>query len=368
MFFICEKSVLSDALSTVINAVTSKTPLPILKGILINSDNGSITLTTNNLDLGIESTIPAEVHENGAAVIGDARIFLEIIRKLPNDLITVEINDDMKATIRCRKSVYNVQCLNPEEFPELPGIKEKASFEIPSDNLKKIIRQTGYAVSQRLDKPTLMGSLFEIENGNLTVVSLDGYRMAIKREKINSDSNEKLIIDGKALSDVSRIIKDGDTPVSIKFSDKFVLFMIENTKIISRLIEGEFVNYEKIIPTDFKISLNMELSDILTCVERADPIVAVDIGKNPIKITIEDDTLSVDCMTSTGKVHDVIEIENVGESLTIGFNQRYIHEALAACECEKIIMQFNGSLNPCIVRPSEGEDFLFMVLPVKLSQ
>lgn len=368
MFFICEKSPLLEAVSTVVNAVSAKTPLPILKGILVNSDNGSITLTTNNLDLGIECTIPAEVHENGSAVLGDARIFLEIIRKLPNDSISVEINDDMKAIIRCRKSVYNIQCLSPEEFPELPGIKEKASFEIPSETLKKIIRQTNYAVSGRPEKPTLMGSLFEIENGNLTVVSLDGFRMAIKKEKINSDSNEKFIIDGKALSDISRIIKEGDIPVNIKLTDKFVLFSLENTKIISRLIEGEYFNYNKIIPTDFKISLKLALSDILTCVERADPIVAVDIGKNPIKITIEDNTLSVDCLTSTGKVHDVIEIENVNESLQIGFNQRYIHEALASCECDEIIMEFNGSLNPCIIKPVEGDDFLFMVLPVKLSQ
>ena len=367
MFFICEKNVLSEAVSTVINAVNSKTPLPILKGILINSDNGSITLTTNNLDMGIECTVPAEVHENGSAVIGDARIFLEIIRKLPSDSISIEINDDLKATIRCRKSVYNVQCLNPEEFPELPSVKEKASFKIPADTLKKIIRQTSYAVSQRPEKPTLMGSLFEIEDGNLTVVSLDGFRMAIKKEKIYSDNNEKFIVDGKALTDVSRIIKDEDIPVTIKLTEKFVMFSTDNTNIISRLIEGEYFNYNKIIPKDFKISLNLPLSDILTCVERADPIVAVDIGKNPIKITIEDGTLSVDCMTSTGKVHDVIEIENTSESLTIGFNQRYIHEALAACECEEIIMEFNGSLNPCIIRPYEGDDFLFMVLPVKLS-
>lgn len=367
MFFLCEKDKLFEAVTTVISAVSSKSPLPILKGILVNTDDNAVILTTNNMDMGIECRIPAEVRENGSAVIGDAKTFMEIVRKLPNDVISVDVDDNFGATIKCRKSVYDIKCLSSDEFPELPAIKEKANIKIQSDVLKKIVRQTVYAVSQRTDKLILTGSLFEIENNILTVVSLDGFRMALKKESIVSDGNEKFVVSGKALSDVARIIKDDETPVNIKITDKHIVFLFENTKVISRLLEGDFFNYKSIIPSDFKINLNIKLSDILTCVERADPIVAIDIGKNPIKITIDNSSLSVDCMTATGRVHDVIEIEDCGEHLEIGFNQKYIHEALAACDTDEVLMRFNGSLNPAIITPTEGDDFMFMVLPVKLS-
>lgn len=367
MIFLCEKEKLFEAISTVIKAVSAKSPMPILEGILISTDEDSIILTTNNLDTGIECTIPATVQENGSVVIGDAKVFMEIIRKLPNDIISVEVKDDLKTTIKSQKSVYNIIALSPEQFPELPIIKEKAQLTLPSNVLKKMIRQTSYAVSNRPEKIALTGSLFEIEDNTLTVVSLDGFRMALKREEIKSESNEKFIISGKTLSDVSKIIKDDETPVVLKITDKYAMFEFENTKILSRLIEGEFFNYKAIIPKDFRVLTKLQLSDILTCVERTDPIVAVDIIKNPIKITIDGNILSIDCVTSTGKVHDVLEIEPSDERIEIGFNQRYLHEALAACECEEILMQFNGNLNPCIIKPVDGEDFIFMVLPVKIT-
>lgn len=367
MIFLCEKDKLFEAVSTVIKAVSAKSPMPILEGILISTDEDKIILTTNNLDTGIECTIAATVQENGSAVLGDAKVFLEIIRKLPNDIISVDVKEDLKTTIKCQKSVYNILALSPEQFPELPIIKETASLTIPSNTLKKMIRQTSYAVSTRPDKMTLTGSLFEIEDDILTVVSLDGFRMALRKEKISAGGNEKFIISGKTLSDVSKIIRDDDTPVTLKITDKYVLFEYENTKVLSRLIEGEFFNYKAIIPKDFKILTHLQLSDILTCVERTDPIVSVDIVKNPIKLTIENNILSIDCVTSTGKVHDVLEIDPCDEKIEIGFNQRYLHEALAACECDEILMQFNGNLNPCIIKPFKGDDFIFMVLPVKIN-
>lgn len=367
MIFLCEKEKLFEAVNTVIKAVSSKSPLPILEGILISTDDASLILTTNNLEMGIECRIPAVVKENGSVVIGDAKVFSEIIRKLPNDVINVEVNDNHQATIKCRKSIYNIICLSSEEFPELPPIKEKTSLKIEASLLKKMLRKTVYAVSTRPEKPSLTGSLFEIEGDVLNIVSLDGFRMAISREKVNAEKDEKFIISGKALNDIIRILKDDDSPVTIKLTDKYALFEYENTKIVSRLIEGEFFNYKSIIPSEYKIKTAVSLADILTCVERTDPIVAVDIIKNPVKMTIEGNYLSMDCITSTGKVHDVIEIEGNNENIEIGFNQRYLHEALAACECDEITMELNGSLNPCIIRPLEGDDFLFMVLPVKIN-
>ena len=367
MIFLCEKEKLLDGISTVIKAVVSKTPMPILEGILISTDDDCIILTTNNLETGIECRIPAIVKENGSIVIGDAKVFFEIVRKLPNDYINVESDDNFHTIIKCQKSVYNIVGLNPIEFPELPMIKETTSFEINAEVLKKMIRQTLYAVSTRPEKPVLTGSLFEIEGDTLSIVSLDGFRMAIRKEKIEAHGDEKFIISGKTLGDISKIIKDEDLPITIKLTERYVLFEYENTKVISRLIEGDYYNYKSIIPTDFRVKTVLNLQDILVSVERTDPIVAVDILKNPIKITIDNSMLAIDCITSTGKVHDLIEIEDCNEKIEIGFNQKYLHEALQACECEEITMEFNGSLNPCIIRPLEGDSFLFMVLPVKLS-
>ena len=367
MNFLCEKDNLLEGISTVIRAVVSKSPMPILEGVLISTDDNCIILTTNNLEMGIECRIPAIVKENGSIVIGDARVFFEIVRKLPNDLISVDVDDNFKITIKCQKSVYNLMGLNPIEFPELPMIKETATVKIDAEILKKMIRQTLFAVATRPEKPVLTGTLFEIEGDRLSLVSLDGFRMAIRNETIEAEKNMRFIISGKTLGELTKIIKDEPVPIAIKLTEKYVLFEYENTKVISRLIEGEYFNYKGIIPSDFKIKTVLNLQDILVSVERTDPIVSVDILKNPIKMTIDRNIIEIDCMTSTGKVHDILEIDDCGERIEIGFNQRYLHEALQACECEEIIMEFNGSLNPCIIRPLEGDSFLFMVLPVKLS-
>ncbi len=366
MKFSCEKQLLSDAVSTVIKATSSKSSIPILEGILLSTDDDKLVLTTNNLEMGMECTISAEVSQNGSIVIGDAKVFAEIIRKLPNDIIYIEVSDNMTTTIKCQKSVYNIIGLNPVEFPELPEVRETASLVINGDVLKSMLRQTIYAVSTRTEKPVLTGALFDISESFLTVAALDGFRLAIRKEKVENAKEGKFIVPGKTLNDLIRTLKDEELPVTIKMTDKYILFEYENTKIISRLIDGEFFNYKAIIPKDFKIKTKVFLSDIISCVERADPIVSVDVLKNPIKMTINRDTLSIDCMTATGKVYDIIEIEDCGGELEIGFNQKYLHDALASCEDENIFMEFNGSLNPCIIKPAEGDAFLFMVLPVML--
>lgn len=366
MIFSCEKQDLLNAVSTVMKAAATKSSVPVLEGILLSTDDNSLVLTANDLSMGIECKIPAEVKVNGSVVASDAKIFAEIVRKLPDDIIYFEVSENLNTVIKCQKSVYNIIGLNPAEFPELPDIKEKTKITIDGKLLKSMLRQTAYAISTRPEKPVLTGALFNVENGYLTVVALDGFRMALRKEQVEAENPEKFIIQGKTLHDLIRILKDEEVPVTIKVTDKYVLFEYENTKIISRLIEGEYFNYKSIIPNDFKIKTTAYLSDIISCVERTDPIVSVDVLKNPVRIKIKNDTLSIDCITSTGKVHDVIEIEDSGGELEIGFNQKYLLDALSSCECDRITLEFNGSLNPCIIKPVSGDSFLFMVLPVML--
>lgn len=368
MIFSCEKAYLAEAVGIVSKAAAIKSPIPVLEGILISTDGDSIILTANNLELGIECKIPADVIEEGSVVISDARVFSEIIRKLPNDYINIDVKENLNTTIKCQNSVYKIMSLGSVEFPELPVINKENTVIINSPLLKSMIRQTSYAIAIKNDKPVLTGSLFEIEDNTLSIVSLDGFRLAVRKEFVGNSVNAKFIVPGKTLSELSKILKDEDTPVNIKVTDKYALFEINNTKVISRLIDGEFFNYKSIIPKDFKIKTKVNLADLITCVERADPIVSVDVFKNPVKMTLNDDTITIDCMTSTGMVKDVIEIESCKGEIEIGFNQKYLHDALSACECDVINLEFNGSLNPCIITPEEGDSFLYMVLPVRMSK
>lgn len=368
MIFSCEKAYLYEAVNTVSKAATVKSPMPVLDGILISSDEDSIILTANNLELGIQCKIPADVIEEGSVVVADARVFSEIIRKLPNDTININVKENMSTTIKCLNSVYQIMSLVSAEFPELPFVNDENEITINAPTLKSMIRQTSYAIAIKNDKPVLTGSLFEVADNTLSVVSLDGFRLAVRKEYVNLKEHKKFILPGKTLSEITKILKDEDEDVKIKVAEKYAMIEYGNTKIISRLIDGEYFNYKSIIPNDFKIKTTVSLSDIITCVERADPIVSVDVFKNPVKMTINDDSIAIDCMTSTGMVKDVIEIEPCKGEIEIGFNQRYLHDALAACECDIINMYFNGSLNPLIIMPNEGDKFLYMVLPVRMSK
>lgn len=371
MIFSCEKQTLSEAISIVMKAASNKASMPVLEGILMSTDQDSIMLTANNLEMGIECRIPANIREDGAIVTGDVRVFSEIVRKLPPGEADITVHDNFSTTVQNGKSVYNILGTNPEEFPELPLVLEDSGITVKAAELRKMISQTVYAAAQKNERPVLTGVLFEIEPTAFHMVALDGFRMAIHNHILEENPDDEpytFIVPAKTLLELSKILPDDETPVLITASTKHVLFTFSNIRVVSRLLSGEFFQYNQIIPKDFKIQLTLNLKDLLTCVERADPIVSTDVYKNPVVMTLSADTLSIDCVTAVGKAHDVIEIPDCQSELRIGFNQRYLHDALSVCDCEEIIMEFNGSRNPCIIRPAEGDDFLFMVLPVRISE
>ncbi|MDD6308183.1 MAG: DNA polymerase III subunit beta [Clostridia bacterium] len=369
MIFSCEKQILAEAVSTVMKAAVNKSTLPVLEGLLIRSDEDTIIITANNLELGIECRIPAHIREDGVFVTGDAKVFFEIIRKLPSGMIDITVQENFSVTIQNGKSIYSILGVAPEEFPELPRVLENVVLTIDAITLKKMIQQTVYAAAQKNEKPILTGVLFEIEDEYLYMVALDGFRMSIRKEAIpGQDEDFIFIVPAKTLSELSRILPDEEEQITVRLTDKHVFFEFGSIKVVSRLISGEYFQYKQIIPKDFRIKLQLPVADILSCVERADPIVALDVYKNPVIMTIQNDTLAIDCVTAVGKAHDVIEIPNCNSEIRIGFNQRYLHDALSACEGEEIIMEFNGNKNPCIIRPAAGDAYLFMVLPVRISE
>lgn len=368
MIFSCEKDVLSSAVSCVMRAASGKSNMPILEGILVSTDKDKLILTTNNLEYGMECSVPAVISEEGACV-WDSKIFSEIVRKLPNATVEVEVDDNLLTNIKCQKSLYNIKGQNPIEFPELPPINENNSFEISSALLKSMIRSTYHAISLKNDKPVLTGSLFEFKEGSLSVVALDGFRMAIRKEETGgAPSDLSFIVPGKTLSEILRILDEEEETVKIKVSEKYVGFYYKGINLISRLIGGEYFDYKRIIPADCRIKVKVKLSELETSVSRADPIVSLDVFKNPVRLTLKEDTLTIDCMTNAGRVFDVIEINGGGASIEMGFNQRYLHDALSACESEYVNLEFMGELNPLIIKPETGDNFLYMVLPVRLKQ
>lgn len=372
MIFSCEKQTLSEAVSVVMKAASSKAAMPVLEGILLSTDEDSLLLTSNNLEMGITCKIPADIREDGAIVTGDVRIFSEVIRKLSPGNVDITVHDNFSTTVQNGKSVYNIVGTNPEAFPDLPEVLEDSGIRVSAATLRKMIGQTVFAAAIKNERPQLTGVLFEIEPTSFQMVALDGFRMAVCNQPLSENPDDEpysFIVPAKTLLELSKILpEDEDTSVFITASTKHVLFTFSNIKVVSRLLTGEFFQYKQIIPTDFKISTRLSVKDVLTCVERADPIVSTDVYKNPVIMTLSGDTLAIDCMTAVGKAHDVIEIPDCGSEIRIGFNQRYLHDALAACDSEEIIMEFNGNRNPCIIRPSEGDSFLFMVLPVRISE
>ena len=247
MIFICEKQKLQEGILIVQKAITGKSTMPILEGIYIKTDSNGITLIGSDKDLSIETKVEADVLEQGSIVI-DSKIFGEIIRKLPNSEVRIEIIENDTVQISCEKSIFNVVLMNPEEYPALPDITNEKQISVPQNILKNMIKSTSFSVAQDETRPILQGVLFEIKDKSLNLVALDGYRLAVKSEYLDSEFDIDVVIPGKTLNEVSKILEDVDNLVNITFTKNQILFNLEHTKIISRLLEGKFVNYASLLP------------------------------------------------------------------------------------------------------------------------
>ncbi len=361
----CDKLNLMDAVNTVMKAVPAKSNLPVLEGILLKAKNSVLTLIGNDTSLSIETVIPVACDQNGEVVIEAKRLF-DMIRKLPSGAIDIEVDENLNTRIWNEQSVYKTMALSSEEFPAVTIVSKDHFISLPSDKLKKMIRSTLFAVSQETTtRQVLNGSLFEIEKDNMNIVALDGFRLAVRSEAISSENEFHFIVPYKALSELVKVLPDGEDKVEISVSKKYALFEFGNTKLVTRLIEGEFFDYRKSIPTESKIKIALNVDEIKSSVERVEPIISSLAKPNPIRLSLHNDYMDIDCQTSTGVVHDTISIEPCGEELNIGFNYRYFEDAIKACECEKITLSFNSSNSPCLIEPAEGKEFWYLVLPVR---
>ena len=369
MKIVCEKEKILKAINSVTKAVASKTTMPILEGILIQTNDKEVKLTTYDLEIGIEYIIDADVKEQGATVV-NAIMFSEIIRKLPDTEINISLNDKNLLVIECEGSLYKLATMNPEEFPELPQINVENSIQIEQNTLKEMIRKTIFAVSQEENRPIFTGCLFEIKNNKLNVVAVDGFRLAWKSKFLQNNSNDfTAVIPGRTLNEVNKIILDSFDNIKIGVAKNQALFEMENCKLVTRLLDGEFLNYSSVIPENWETRVRVNKNNLQNCFERISLISASSIEKEkkyPVKLSVDIGKVTISCTNQTGDAKEEMYVSTEGQNLEVGFNPKYFLDALRAIDDEEIFVDFGTSISPCIIRPVDDGDYIYMILPIRL--
>ena len=364
MKFTVNKSDITEAVSNIQRAVSTKTSIPALEGILLSATETGLELCAYDLELGITTVIPAFVMEPGKAVLS-AKLFSDIVRRTPAETVTVSVDEKNMATLESGYSRFSIIGIPAEEFPELPKLSDSTQISLPGALLKSMIRQTLFAIAESDAKPIHQGSLFSLENGLLDVVSVDGYRLAERREPVDFSEDLSFVVPGKTLSELLKLIKDSEEPVEISAGRRHILFKIDNYTVISSLLEGEFLNYKAAIPPESQTEVVLKTREAIDSVERVSLLIT-DRLKSPIRCLFDNNEVKLNCTTSMGRASDQLDVEMTGQSVEIGFNNRYLLEALRNTECDEVKVQLGGPLSPMKVVPKEGDSFLFLVLPVRL--
>ena len=364
MKFTVNKSDITEAVGNIQRAVSTKTSIPALEGILLGAGEEGLELCAYDLELGITTVIPAFVVEPGRAVLS-AKLFSDIVRRTPAETITITVDEKNMATLESGYSRFSIIGIPAEEFPELPKLTDSTQFSMAGSVLKSMIRQTLFAIAESDAKPIHQGSLFNLENGMMDVVSVDGYRLAVRREPVEFSDSLDFVVPGKTLSEILKLIKETDDPVEISAGRRHILFKIDNYTVISSLLEGEFLNYKAAIPPESQTEVVLKTREAIDSVERVSLLIT-DRLKSPVRCLFNENEIKLNCTTSMGRASDQIDVEMTGQSVEIGFNNRYLLEALRNTECDEVKVQLGGPLSPMKVVPKEGASFLFLVLPVRL--
>ena len=367
MKFTCEKYPLLVAILTATRAAASKSAVPLLEGLLIEAEEDSIRITGYDLKTGIVTYVPADVDETGGLVL-NARLFGEIIRRAPGQEITISVSSRYVASISSEMSEFEILGSPPSDYPELPSVEGQDSFEISEPVLKKMISRTNFAVSDNESRPVHTGALFETEDGVLTVVAVDGYRLALCRETLDSDEPHGLsfVVPGTALNEVEKVASDGEGKVTITLGSKHIRFLIGDTLLVSRRLEGEFLNYKSSIPQSSKYQFVVDKDEFIAAVERVSLIVN-DKQKSPVKCVFADEIVKLSTASALGKASDECGMQGIGEDLEIGFNDKYLLEALRAAPADELKFELTSGVAPCVITPADDSNsFVYMILPVRL--
>lgn len=367
MQFTCNTLDLIVAMNTVSKAISNRTANPILSCMLLKVENNELYLIGTDLELSIKSKINANIIENGSLAL-DAKLFPEIIKRLPEGLIEVTSDDNNYATIKCGKLEYKLAGQAGEDYPELPIIEKNNAIVMFQDDLRNMIKATIFSIATEETKPILMGELIEIEGNEVTIVAVDGFRISAKKGVVNNN-NESIsaIIPGKNMAELSKILSsDKEDKINIYFTERNVLFELEDSIIISRLVEGKFINYKQNLVDNYSTSLVVDRLSLFNSVERISLISGMD-KKQPIKLEINDNEIIITSNTTAGQGHEEIEIKKNGPDLVIAFNPKFLLDVLRVIEEDEVTLTFNNSLSPCIIKSETNETYKYLILPLRLN-
>lgn len=366
MKIICSKSDLLSGINIALKAVPAKTTMNILECILIKVSNGEIKLISNDMELGIETVVKGQIEEDGIIAI-NAKIFSDIIRKLPDSDVTIETDSSLNTKITCEKSKFNIAAKEGTEFPALPSIEKNNRIKISEFTLREIIRQTVFSISDNENNKIMTGELFEINGNNMRVVALDGHRIAVRNVELLEDNGKhKVIVPGKALNEISKILSgEVENFLNIYITDKHIMFELENTVILSRTIEGEYYKIDQMISNDFETKITVNNKELLSSIDRATLLIK-ETDKKPVIIGINDQTLELKMNTQIGSMNDEISVEKEGKDILIGFNPKFIIEALRVIDDESIDIYMINPKAPCFIRDKEGK-YIYLILPVNIN-
>ncbi|MBE6835673.1 MAG: DNA polymerase III subunit beta [Ruminococcaceae bacterium] len=368
MKFTCNTIALNEACQNVQRAASSKTTLPSIEGILLKAEGNTLTLTGYDLEVGIVTNIEARVEESGAVII-NARVLCDIVRNLPTDVCTISADERQTVKIISGDFENSIMGISAAEYPELPSVSGGFPIVLKGDILKDMIRKTYFAAADNdATKAVHTGVKFEIRQGSIRLVAVDGFRLAIRNEKFDYDGEEKnFVVPKKTLTEVIKLIPDGDVTVSMGVAKRHILFEIENYSIVSRLLDGEFLDYKAAIPSSSTTDVKANLRQLIESVERVSIIIA-DRNKSPIRCIFDNDLIRVSSSTTLGLSNDKMVAKVIGNKVEIGFNNKFLLDALKVCDSDEVVIKLNGPVQPIIIVPNEGDSFLFLVLPIRLKR
>ena len=366
MKIICSKSELLRGVNTVLKAVPAKTTMPILECILIDTTDGQIKLTANDMELGIETKIQGDILDKGKIAL-EAKLFSEIVRKLPDSEVSIQTDDSFRALIKCEKAKFNIAGKSGDDFSYLPEIEKNQKVVLSQFSLKEIIRQTIFSIADNENNRLMTGELFEILGNEMKVVSLDGHRISIRKIELKEEYNHiKVVVPGKTLNEVSKILTGGiEDDVHMFFTGRHVVFEFDDTVVVSRLIEGEYFRIEQMLSSDYETKISINKKELQSCIERASLLVK-EGDKKPIIMNILDGSMELKINSFIGSMNEDIDIIKTGKDLMIGFNPKFILDALRVIDDENIDIYMINPKAPCFIR-DEDKKYIYLILPVNFN-
>lgn len=365
MHLVCNQKLLAQKINICQKAISNKTTNDILKGILLVAKDNALTLVGYDLEIAIETSLEADIYEEGSVVL-DSRLFGDIIKKLPDTFIEIKSNQN-SVCVTYENSKFEIKSDNSNDFPRVPILDSSKKCYISQSKLKNMIKQSVFAVSTDSSKPILTGELLEIQENKISLVAIDGYRLAVSSFLSNNTlENTKTIIPGKSLNDINSLLSNSDDLVEIEFNENYVLFKFMGINVTTRVLEGDFIEYKKLLPKEYNTKIKVKTKDLISSLERASLLSQMQ-KSNLIKLEIRENLLTITSNNDKGNINEKINIEFEGEFLDIAFNSRYLIEGIKNIEGSEITLEFTTNVNPCVIKPIDNIDYTYLLLPVRIS-